>query len=123
MHALSLLANSQNATDLHNLLVYSWLALAIMAVLSVALGWLIAGRVLRPLRTITTTARSISATNLHERLALGGPDDELKELGNTFDALLAGWSSSSSPSVSSWRTPRTSCARRSPCSGPSSSWR
>ena len=89
VHALSLLANSQNATDLHNLLVYSWLALAIMAVLSVALGWLIAGRVLRPLRTITTTARSISATNLHERLALGGPNDELKELGNTFDALLA----------------------------------
>jgi signal transduction histidine kinase len=88
VHALSLLANSQNATDLHNLLVYSWLALAIMAVSSVALGWLIAGRVLRPLRTITTTARSISATNLHERLALGGPDDELKELGNTFDALL-----------------------------------
>jgi signal transduction histidine kinase len=88
-HALSLLANSQNANDLHNLLVYSWLALAIMAVLSVALGWLVAGRVLRPLRTITTTARSISATNLHERLALGGPDDELKELGSTFDALLA----------------------------------
>src|ERR1700728_259078 len=89
VHALSQLANSQNATDLHNLLVYSWLALAIMAVLSVALGWLVAGRVLRPLRTITTTARSISATNLHERLALGGPNDELKELGNTFDALLA----------------------------------
>ncbi len=89
VHRLSMLANSQNATDLHNLLVYSWLALAIMAVLSVALGWLVAGRVLRPLRTITTTARSISATNLHERLALSGPDDELKELGNTFDALLA----------------------------------
>jgi signal transduction histidine kinase len=88
-HALSALANSQNANDLHNLLVYSWLALAIMAVLSVALGWLVAGRVLRPLRTITTTARSISATNLHERLALDGPDDELTELGSTFDALLA----------------------------------
>ena len=89
VHALRMLANSQNAADLHNLLVYSWLALAIMAVLSVALGWLVAGRVLRPLRTITTTARNISATNLHERLALGGPNDELKELGNTFDALLA----------------------------------
>ena len=88
VHALKLLANSQNAADLHNLLVYSWLALAIMAVLSVALGWLVAGRVLRPLRTITATARNISATNLHERLALGGPNDELKELGNTFDALL-----------------------------------
>jgi signal transduction histidine kinase len=58
-------------------------------VLSVALGWLVAGRVLRPLRTITATARNISATNLHERLALNGPDDELKELGDTFDDLLA----------------------------------
>jgi len=85
---LTQLVNSQNATDLHHLLVYSWLALAIMAVLSVALGWLIAGRVLRPLRTITTTARNISASNLHERLALSGPDDELKELGDTFDDLL-----------------------------------
>jgi len=89
MNALKLLADSQNAADLHNLLVYSWLALAIMAVLSVAIGWLIAGRVLQPLRTITATARSISATNLTQRLALGGPDDELKELGDTFDDLLS----------------------------------
>jgi signal transduction histidine kinase len=86
---LSLLVSSQNAADLHRLFVDSWLALAIMAVLSVALGWLIAGRVLQPLRTITTTARNISATNLHERLALSGPNDELKELGDTFDGLLA----------------------------------
>jgi signal transduction histidine kinase len=89
VNALKLLANSQNAADLHNLFVYSWLALAIMAVLSVVLGWLIAGRVLRPLRTITATARNISATNLTERLALSGPDDELKELGDTFDDLLS----------------------------------
>jgi signal transduction histidine kinase len=82
------IVNSQQATDLHQLFVYSWLALAIMAVASVALGWIVAGRVLRPLRTITATARSISATSLHERLALDGPDDELKELGDTFDDLL-----------------------------------
>jgi signal transduction histidine kinase len=87
-HGLSLLASGQNAVDLHQLFVYSWLALAIMAVVSVALGWLIAGRVLRPLRTITAAARNISATNLHERLALSGPADELKELGDTFDDLL-----------------------------------
>src|ERR1019366_5479163 len=49
---------------------------------------LIAGRVLRPLRTITTTAREISASNLHERLALKGPNDELKQLGNTLDDLF-----------------------------------
>jgi signal transduction histidine kinase len=50
---------------------------------------LIAGRVLRPLRTITAAARDISATDLHKRLALAGPDDEFKELGDTFDGLLA----------------------------------
>ena len=53
------------------------------------LGWLIAGRALRPLRTITNAAREISASNLHRRLALDGPDDELKQLGTTFDGLLA----------------------------------
>ena len=53
-----------------------------MAVLSIWLGWLIAGRALRPLRTITNAAREISASNLHRRLALDGPDDELKQLGD-----------------------------------------
>src|SRR5262249_59776834 len=68
-----------------------------MAVLCIGLGWLVAGRVLRPLRTITAAARKISATDLHERLALGGPDDELKELGDTFDGLLARLEASFSP--------------------------
>jgi signal transduction histidine kinase len=44
---------------------------------------------LRPIRTITRTARRISSTNLHERLALDGPEDELKELGDTLDDLFA----------------------------------
>jgi signal transduction histidine kinase len=88
-HGFAQIVNSQQATDLHQLFVYSWLALAIMAVVSAALGWIVAGRVLRPLRTITATVRNISATSLHERLALSGPNDELKELGGTFDALLA----------------------------------
>jgi signal transduction histidine kinase len=87
-HQLQVLGANQHANELHQLLVYSGVALAIMAVLSVALGWLIAGRVLRPLRTITTTVRQISATNLNRRLALSGPEDELKELGDTFDDLL-----------------------------------
>jgi signal transduction histidine kinase len=56
---------------------------------SVLLGWIAAGRVLRPLRIMTTTARHISERNLHERLALTGPDDELKDLGDTIDGLLA----------------------------------
>jgi signal transduction histidine kinase len=85
---LQALAASQHDSQMHQLLVESGVALAIMAVASVALGWVVAGRVLRPLRTITETARDISATSLHQRLALAGPDDELKALGNTFDDLL-----------------------------------
>jgi signal transduction histidine kinase len=75
--------------DLHALAAQSAIALGVMATLAFALGWLVAGRVLRPLRTITSAARRISATNLHERLALAGPDDEFKELGDTLNALLA----------------------------------
>jgi signal transduction histidine kinase len=78
-----------HAFDLHALLVQSGIALAVMAVLAFGLGWLVAGRVLRPLRAITATARQISATSLHERLALAGPDDEFKELANTLDGLFA----------------------------------
>ena len=81
-------AHAQSNAALHQLLIQSGIALAIMAVLSIWLGWVMAGRALRPLRTITNAAREISASNLHRRLALEGPDDELKQLGNTFDALL-----------------------------------
>jgi signal transduction histidine kinase len=80
--------SQQRALELNRLLTESGIALAIMTVVSVGLGWLVAGRVLGKLRTITATARSISASNLHARLALAGPDDELRELGDTFDALL-----------------------------------
>ena len=81
-------SNRQRDADLHQILVVSVLALAIMLVVSIALGWLVAGRVLRPLRTITATARDLSSATLNRRLALAGPDDELKELGDTFDELL-----------------------------------
>ncbi len=79
---------TQHGSDRHELLVASAIALAIMAFVSLAVGWLVAGRFLRPLRAITATTREISATNLHERLNLVGPDDELKELADTFDQLL-----------------------------------
>src|SRR5262245_28547432 len=71
------------------LLLYSGIALGIMAVVSVALGWFVSGRALRPLRLITAGARRIAATNLHERLALQGPDDDLRELAETIDGLFA----------------------------------
>ena len=79
---------SQHSVDRRELLVASGVALTVMGALSLGLGWLVAGRFLRPLRTITTAAREISATTLHERLNLSGPDDELTELADTFDELL-----------------------------------
>ncbi|MGH3263494.1 MAG: sensor histidine kinase [Trebonia sp.] len=79
----------QNRVDLHQLLIESAIALAVMAALSVALGWVLAGRVLSPLRTITARTRRISEQSLHERLALPGPRDELKQLADTIDELLA----------------------------------
>jgi signal transduction histidine kinase len=81
-------AQATSNVALHQLLLNSALALTLMAVISIWLGWLVAGRALRPLRTITNSAKLISANNLHRRLALGGPDDELKQLGTTFDDLL-----------------------------------
>ncbi|HEY6788551.1 MAG TPA: HAMP domain-containing sensor histidine kinase [Trebonia sp.] len=80
---------SQQAADLHQLLIQSGIALAIMAAVALALGWLTAGRALRPLRAITATTRQISERNLHERLALTGPRDELTDLADTIDGLLA----------------------------------
>jgi two-component system sensor histidine kinase VanS len=78
------------STDaLHQGLFRSVVVLAIMTVVSIAFGWLVAGRVLRPLRTMTATTRQISERNLHERLALSGPHDELRDLADTIDGLLA----------------------------------
>jgi signal transduction histidine kinase len=73
----------------HDLLISSLIALAIMTIVSAALGWLVAGRALRPVRQMTAAAQRISEDNLHERLAVTGPRDELKELGDTIDGLLA----------------------------------
>jgi signal transduction histidine kinase len=78
----------QIALDRQLLLTRSGIALVIVSAAAVGAGWLLAGRVLRPLSTITAAARRISASSLHERLALPGPDDELKELGDTLDGLF-----------------------------------
>ncbi len=75
--------------QLNSLVTKSAFALGVMALISIGLGWLMAGRALRPVRTMASRARGISERNLHERLALTGPNDELKELGDTFDGLLA----------------------------------
>jgi len=75
--------------DKQRILIIAAIALAVIALAAAAIGWIIAGRVLRPLSTITAAARRIAASSLHERLALHGPDDELKELADTLDSLLA----------------------------------
>ena len=81
---------AQAATvDRLQLLAGSGIAPGIVTLAAAGAGWLLAGRVLRPLSTITAAARRISASSLHERLALQGPDDELKELGDTLDGLFA----------------------------------
>ena len=78
----------QHSADVDRLLAASWVTLAVTAVVAAVLGWFLAGRVLRPLREMTAAAQTISAGNLHERLALTGPDDEFKQLGDTFDDVL-----------------------------------
>lgn len=79
----------QHSADLSRLLAVSWLVLLITAVAAAVLGWFASGRVLRPLREMTATARTISAGNLHQRLGLRGPEDEIKRLGDTLDDLLS----------------------------------
>jgi len=74
---------------LSTLRYYTFAALAVLFVASLGVGWVIAGRVLRPIGRITSVARDIQATDLSRRIELAGPDDELKQLADTFDAMLA----------------------------------
>ena len=67
---------------------YSLSALVLLFFASLAIGWLVAGRVLAPIGRITAVAREIQATDLSRRIALRGPPDELKELADTFDAMI-----------------------------------
>jgi signal transduction histidine kinase len=73
---------------LSSLLTWSLLALAGALVLAVGLGWVLAGRALRPLRQVTETANRVADRSLHERIALVGPADEVKELADTIDEML-----------------------------------
>ena len=89
VHQMYAASVARDRHGLHEGLIQSGIVLAIMTVVSIALGWLVAGRVLRPLRAMTATTRQISERNLSERLALQGPRDELKDLADTVDGLLA----------------------------------
>jgi signal transduction histidine kinase len=79
---------AQRQRVLSDLLAFSLVGLAVMTVASGGLGWFMSGRVLRPVRAITETARRASEQHLGERLALTGARDELKELADTFDGML-----------------------------------
>ncbi|MBM2618669.1 HAMP domain-containing protein [Actinoplanes sp. LDG1-06] len=79
---------------LATLLSQGAIALVVVSAAMIALGWLVAGRMLQPLQQITATARRIADApdadrGLHERIALTGPQDEIKELADTFDVMLA----------------------------------
>jgi signal transduction histidine kinase len=79
--------HSRSFSNLPEVLLYSGIALAVLAVASAAVGWLIADRALRPLRIITASAGAVSASSLDERLRLAGSYAEFQELGDTLDSL------------------------------------
>jgi signal transduction histidine kinase len=81
-------AAAQRQALLHDLLQSSLLTVFALCLLAVVLGYLVAGRMLRPLQTVTATARRLSESTLHERIGLAGPRDEIKELADTFDGML-----------------------------------
>ncbi|HVB43068.1 MAG TPA: HAMP domain-containing sensor histidine kinase [Streptosporangiaceae bacterium] len=87
-HQLSAQAGTTHSAFSRDLLIASAIALGFMTLGSVAMGWVLAGRALRPVRAMTAATQQISAHNLNERLAVAGPDDELKKLGDTIDGLL-----------------------------------
>ena len=87
--AAALGAQIQREATLTHLLQYSLITLAAATLLAAAAGWIVAGRVLRPVQQITEAARAASEDNLSARVALRGPRDELRELADTFDAMLA----------------------------------
>ncbi|MDD9381085.1 HAMP domain-containing sensor histidine kinase [Streptomyces sp. ZAF1911] len=75
-------------TALRQMVLWSAVGLLVLALLAGLLGWWLAGRALHPVASMTETVRRISEQNLHQRLALTGPDDELHRLADTFDTML-----------------------------------
>lgn len=81
-------AEQERRQTLRGMLTWSLASLAAVGVAAGGFGWLLAGRALAPLQNVTATARRVADRSLHERIALDGPDDEIKELADTFDAML-----------------------------------
>jgi signal transduction histidine kinase len=81
-------ASVQRTTTLAHMLTYSMLSLGAVMLLAAAAGWIVAGRILRPVHRLTAAARAASDQDLSQRIAMQGPHDELRELADTFDAML-----------------------------------
>ena len=81
-------AAAQRSTTLTHLLTYSLLTLAGVILVATVAGWIVAGRILRPVHRLTAAARAASEQNLSQRIAMQGPRDELRELADTFDTML-----------------------------------
>ncbi|MFF2525009.1 sensor histidine kinase [Streptomyces liangshanensis] len=86
--AINSCVNHQRAQALDDLLTRSLFALVGLSIIAFAFGYAMAGRVLSPLGRITRTARRVVGSDLSRRIELDGPDDELKELADTFDEML-----------------------------------
>ena len=86
--ALIAQAEQQRKDTMRGMLTWSLVSLGVVGLAAGGFGWLLAGRALQPLQQITTTARRVADRSLHERIALDGPDDEIKDLADTFDAML-----------------------------------
>jgi len=87
-HAVIAQAQQDRLETLNTMLVASLVTLGVFGVVATGFGWLLAGRALQPLQRITATARRVADRSLHERIALEGPNDEIKELADTFDGML-----------------------------------
>lgn len=86
--AIAAESERERQDTLRAMLAWSAASLGVVGVAAGVFGWLMAGRALAPLQDVTATARRVADRNLHERIALEGPDDEIKELADTFDAML-----------------------------------
>ncbi|MFD3747583.1 sensor histidine kinase [Nocardia sp. NPDC058633] len=86
--AIAAQAEQERREVLRAMLVSSLTALAVVGIAAAGFGWLLAGRALAPLQRVTATARRVADRSLHERIALEGPPDEIKDLADTFDAML-----------------------------------
>ena len=88
LSALATGVELERRQTLRGMLLWSLAALGAVGIAACAFGWLIAGRVLAPLQDVTAAARRVAERSLDHRIALQGPDDEIKELADTFDAML-----------------------------------